>query len=249
VYVYVEFRDSVSSTFANTADNFLQEVVDTAQRQLRASRGTLPVGEPAVTWRGIDRSLRLVAHKNGRVVVIDRDSIRAATAPALLARAVDDVSNLFLFEWSADSTSDSVRFDIVFVRPTPDSAGHVGKPRPKREAIPVFSVLTPWERPVSVKPGRQSAPPYPYGPKREGYEATIVLRFLVDSTGHAVPSTMLDEWPKDKPRPTGHDLTAYQSFLEQTERAVEKTEFIPAMVGGCPVKQLVREPFVFKFRE
>jgi hypothetical protein len=49
----------------------------------------------------------------------------------------------------------------------------------------------------------------------DGYGATILLGFIVDTTGHAEPSTVHELWPKDKPRPTGRDLEAYKSFLEE----------------------------------
>lgn len=247
VSAYVDLRDSVSVVFAQTADNFMQDLVTTTQRQLGMTGNKLPVGEPAVNWRSNDKSLHLVAYKDGRIVVVDRDSIRTGTAAWLAARALDSMSTLGDLEWSADTARDSVRFDIAFVRPVLDSAGHVEMPRHRRAALPVFSVLAPWERRVAAKPG-QRAPRYPDEERHEGYEATILLQFIVDTTGHAEPSTVHDLWPKEKPRPTGHDLDAYQSFLDETKRALLEIEFYPAKIGGCSVKQLVQMPFNFVLR-
>ena len=53
---------------------------------------------------------------------------------------------------------------------------------------------------------------------------------------------------KEKARLTGRDLEAYQSFLDETERALVKIEFNPAEIGGCPVRQLVQMPFTFALR-
>ena len=84
--------------------------------------------------------------------------------------------------------------------------------------------------------------------RRSGYEATIVVNFIVDSTGHAVDSTIKELWPKDKPRLKGRDQFEYESFLESTKRAIPSLEFVPASIGGCPVRQLVQMPFVFSLR-
>ena len=247
VSAYVDLRDSVSADFAQTADNFMQDLVTTTQRQLGMTGNKLPVGEPAVNWRGEDKSLHLVAYKDGRIVVVDRDSIRLGTAAWLAARALDSMSTAGDLEWSADSARDSVRFDIAFVRPVLDSAGHAEMRKNRRAALPVFSVLAPWERQVAAKPG-QRAPRYPDEALHEGYEATILLQFIVDTTGRADVSSVRDLWPKEKARLTGRDLEAYQSFLDETERALVKIEFNPAEIGGCPVKQLVQMPFTFALR-
>ena len=150
----------MSAVFAMTADNFMQDLVTTTQRQLGMTGNKLPVGEPTVNWRGEDKSLHLVAYKDGRIVAVDRDSIRLGTAAWLAARALDSMSTAGDLEWSADSARDSVRFDIAFVRPVLDSAGHAEMRKNRRAALPVFSVLAPWERQVAAKPG-QHAPRYP----------------------------------------------------------------------------------------
>jgi hypothetical protein len=249
VYAYVDPQDSVSASFAQSADNFLQEVVNRTQHQLGASGDRLPVGEPAVNWRGVDVSLHLVAYKDGRILVMHRDSSNVvAAAASLVARALDSMSMPGQLEWeSADSARDSVRFDIAFVRPVIDSAGHVGMPGHKRAAVPVFSVLAPWEQHVEAKPG-QTPPSYPAGARLQGYEGTVLLSFVVDTTGRAVMSTVRDLWPEKKPRWTARDSSAYRSFLEETKQAIGRIEFVPARIGGCPERELVQMPFVYSFR-
>ena len=246
VYAHVHFDDKVSATFAHTGDNFLQELVDNVQRQLGAAAGRLPVGDPAVTWQVADEWLYLVAHKDGRILIVQRDSIKPASSAALFARALDSMSTIGQLDWSADSARDSVRFHITFTRPVVDSAGHVTKATTDGPAVPVFSILAPWQRQVKMKPD-QTTPQYPTGDARR-YKATIILNFMIDSTGHVLPSTIQDVWPDDKPRPTGRDSAAYQSFLEETERTVVNIEFYPAIIGGCQVKQLVQMPFEYRIR-
>lgn len=247
VYAYVDLQDSVSASFAQSADDFLQEIVDRTQHQLGASGNRLPAAEPAVNWRGVDVSLHLVAYKDGRIVAVHRDSVSGvAAAASLFARTLDSMSTRGMLDWSADSTRDSVRLDIAFVRPVFDSAGHVDMPSHKREAVPIFSVLAPWEQNAELKPG-QTPPRYPLAAQVHGYEGTVLLSFFVDSTGHAIMSTVHDLWPKEKPRWTGRDSSAYKSFLDETMRALGATEFVPSRIGGCPVRERVQMPFVYKF--
>ena len=242
VYVFVDLSDSVGSHFAASADNLLQDLVFRAHSLLGVTPEQLPEGEPRIDWRGTDASLHLTAFPDGRIV--SRDTT-AGTAAALMAQALAEASTIGLLDWAAESARDSVRFDITFVRPWLDSAGHVSQPTFKRRPLPLLSVRAPWERPVSPKPG--GAPPlYPEGARRSGYEATIVLKFIVDSTGHAVDSTIMDVWPAGTPRLHGQKLRMYEDFLESVKRAIPQLEFVPATIGGCPVNQLVRMPFIFQ---
>jgi len=245
VYAFVDLPDSVSSHFAATADNLLQELVLEAQTILGAAPGILPRGEPGIDWRGADGSLRVTAFRDGRVVPGDTVT---GTAAALMARALTKISTLGLLDWTADSARDSVRFEIAFVRPVLDSVGGVSKPTPRRTAIPLLSVRAPWERGVSQKPGR-AHPHYPEGARRAGYQATIVLSFIVDSTGHAVESTIKEVWPEGTPRLWGEKRSMYERFLEATKRTIPELEFRPAVIGGCPVNQLVRMPFIFTLEQ
>ena len=40
----------------------------------------------------------------------------------------------------------------------------------------------------------------------------------------------------------------YKDFLESTKRAISAFQFTPAAIGGFPVNQRVRMPFVFELR-
>jgi hypothetical protein len=86
----------------------------------------------------------------------------------------------------------------------------------------------------------------PEAARNEGYQATLIMKFLVDTTGRVVDSTVRDVWRKDKPRLTGHELYQYTRFLRATTSALHRMEFEPASIGGCKVKQLAEMPFVFE---
>jgi hypothetical protein len=242
VYATLDVPDSVSRPFAATADSFLQEIVIAAQKLLGARGDTLPEAEPTIDWRGLEGRLHLNAFRDGRIIASETPP--PAAAAALMARALKESGTPALLDWTAEPTRDSISFDVEFVRPLLDSAGHVFNPSVKRAALALFSVRTPWERQVSPKRGGPR-PRYPEEARAAGYEGNILLQFIVDSMGRAVDSTVKDLWPSGTPRLTGEKLSMYESFLESTKRAVRRMDFVPAIMGGCRVNQLVQMPFVF----
>jgi hypothetical protein len=243
VYAFVDLADSVSAVFASTADNFMQELVLKTEALLGAKSNVLPKGDGRIDWLGIEPALPLTAFRDGRIVARYQHQ-PVPTAAGLMATALDSISTVGMLEWSADSARDSIRFSIAFVRPVLDSGGHVTPMHLKRTGLPLLSILAPWQRGVSQKPG-SAKPHYPELARKENYEGTVILSFLVDTTGHAVDSTIKDVWPASKPRLRGTDLAQYDRFVWASTQAVRRMEFVPASIGGCNVKQLVQMPFVY----
>jgi TonB family protein len=88
------------------------------------------------------------------------------------------------------------------------------------------------ERPVMQAPGSK-VPRFPEILKSAGVEGKVLASFIVDTTGLAVPESF-------KVLKATHEL-----FAQAVRDAVPAMRFLPAQVGGRPVKQLVEEPFVF----
>lgn len=258
VYGVVDLTDSASTQFASSADNLLQLLADKLQATLGAKPNELPQGEPLLDWLRVDAPLHFVAYRDGRMVTrVELDSLlskvslpKVAAPPtiaSLFARTLDSMSTIGLFDWSADSARDSIRFDIDFVRPTLDSAGKVNQPTFRRTGLLLLSVMAPWEEPVRGAPGNR-APKYPEGARWQWYEGNVLLQFVVDTTGHPIASSIHDLWRKETPRLTGDKAEKYQEFVDNSTSAVKEMEFIPAKIGGCKVPQLVQMPFVFQLR-
>jgi hypothetical protein len=51
-----------------------------------------------------------------------------------------------------------------------------------------------------------------------------------------------DLWPPNVRRPTGRDLDAYTAFVAAARAAVVGARYRPAVVAGCPVRQVVELP-------
>jgi len=110
-------------------------------------------------------------------------------------------------------------------------------------AIPMFSMAMPRSQPVAIRrPGHLNYPP---SERSASIEGVIVLQFIVDSTGHVVYKSIKDTWPTNRPRLTGVSGAHYDAFLNAARLAASEARYDPAKVGGCPVKQVVEQPFTF----
>src|SRR3954470_5337272 len=60
--------DPVSPNAVASMDLLTQAVAEQARALLGAGAGQLPPGEPAITWRHLEHQLRVVAHRDGRLL-------------------------------------------------------------------------------------------------------------------------------------------------------------------------------------
>jgi hypothetical protein len=148
--------------------------------------------------------------------------------------------------WPDSLTGDSTSFRIALDRPTIDNAGTV-HPVKASLAVPVFSVRAPRGRQVLGRQGNR-APHYPEYLIKHGVEARLLMQFVVDTTGRPDMSTLRDVWPADEPRLTDTLGDYYRDFVVSTRASLAGFHFIPALIGTCPVRQVVRQPFTFAIK-
>lgn len=130
------------------------------------------------------------------------------------------------------------------------SRDRVVQPMEARFAVPVFSLPMPWTEPLRLR--RQPSIRFPQFPpesplRANRAEGTVILEFVVDSTGRVQAHTIEEQWPADRPRLTGDLAAHYEAFLDAARRGVARARFHPALIGGCPVQQLAQMPFVFRY--
>jgi hypothetical protein len=147
--------------------------------------------------------------------------------------------------WPAGASGDSLQFRLAFVRPTVTQDGTI-QPIEARFAVPVFTLPVPWEREVAVH--QMPTPRYPEASRSRGSEATIILRFVVDSTGRLKQGTARDQWPEGRPRPRGELAHLYRLFVRSAVESLADAQFVPALIGGCAVDRVANMPFVFGLR-
>ena len=76
-------------------------------------------------------------------------------------------------------------------------------------------------------------------------DGTLVLQFVVDTSGRADTTTVRDVWPADRPRLTSDPGEYYAAFMRTATEALRRARFYPAGIAGCRVRQLVQLPFTY----
>lgn len=232
---------------------FAEQTAARLRTELGAGPGQLPDVSERLPWQASSGRVEVVLYRDGRSRIAVGDPrivekgpiIESDTAgAALLARAASatvDADGPFF--WDERVEGDSLAFELAFA-----PSGDRSEP-PRRSYLPpvafsVFRHMLPAETPVALIPGSTTMR-YPAAAKRANFVGTVLMRFVVDSTGHVPPESIGDVWPTDKPRPTGRAAAAYAEFVEAARTALRTGRFRPATIGGCPVAQLVVQPFDF----
>ena len=96
----------------------------------------------------------------------------------------------------------------------------------------VYSILDVEES--AVRSSGSAAPVYPPELMKEGKEGGVFIRFIVDTTGRADPSSV--------------EVVRFSHvlFAQSVQQAVPLMLFTPAMVGGHRVRQAVEQNFEFR---
>ena len=253
VYLTANFADSAGSSLAlrSAIDLLTQSVAQVARALLGAEEGVLPAGESAITWRSLTADVVVVVHRPGAIawrlkppaVLSD---VRANDAGALLVgRALDTVrAREGAMAFPESFAADSLTWILALERATIDEQGEMRTPM-MRLGVPVFSVLAPAERQVGDARVRVQYPPRL---RNAGFMGRMLMEFLVDTSGRAIPSTIRDLFPAAHPPLAGEQRTAYDGFTRSIRLALESAKFTPARVGGCLVRQMVRQHFTFDLR-
>ena len=224
-----------------------------ARGLLGAPEGLLPPPDTIVNWQNLGRHLHLVGHRDGRITWSfpwdtpghrpKRDSIGEVTL-ALLGRATDAATAKGeRFAWPDSVDGDSIPFLIRFDYPELNEKGKL-EPMRGQYAAPLLEVRVPAMTPV--EPRRMGQVRYPEELRRAGVQGTLVMQFVVDTTGAPVERTVRDLWPDKRPRMTPDQFQWYNAFLREVKRGLSESEYRPARIGGCAVPQLVQQPFDFR---
>ena len=88
------------------------------------------------------------------------------------------------------------------------------------------------EKAAAPRPGNP-APVYPTALRAAQIEGTVLARFVVDSVGRAEPASI------DFPEAT------HAQFAEAVRQSLLRSRYLPAMLDGRPVRQLVEQRFAF----
>lgn len=252
----------LTSTYDDSADvaragvqssiDLLTQTVAQRARALLADSSALTPAERHITWRDLGREVSVTQAPDGALAWREADGpaddIRTGhAATMLLLRALDSLGahgEVFIPRDTLDR--DTLTFTLGFHAVAPlvaaDSA-HL----PFRVAFRLLTVPGPSERPVAPKRGTFLLQ-YPEQRRKDGYQAVVVARYVVDADGrlrqnsfHAIP-------PRGQAARGFGVGSIYNDFAEAVRRALAGAQFFPARIGDCAVPQLVRQEFTFNLR-
>jgi TonB family protein len=102
---------------------------------------------------------------------------------------------------------------------------------------PVARVILPQflATPVSIRPDSRVVAPYPESARQANREGSVLVSFVVTESGTADLGSV--EVHRGEPE-----------FVTSVMIALSRTRYTPAMVGGCPVRMVVAQPFEFRLQ-
>ncbi|MHB1224186.1 MAG: energy transducer TonB [Gemmatimonadaceae bacterium] len=252
VYLLATVRDSATGVILPGADILTDVVARRVREMLGAAPTVLPMGEPVVGWRDVDRDVVVTVSRDGDFSwrASDDESTPEPAASTSVSPAAELVMRALAaahaagerLPWPAGADGERLEFSLELSHGQPTREGAIVPPS-LRVSIPVFSLAVPWSSPVAVtRPPRIG---YPDDLARMGISGTIILEYMVGTDGRVDTETLHDVWRSPEPYPRGEMGHAYRGFIATVKRALPAARFEPARLGGCAVRQLVQQPFVF----
>jgi hypothetical protein len=250
VFLEATLQDSSSRAILPAADLFAQSVAFRMRELLAAADSKLPDADSTVGWQTLWGEA-IVTARPGAVVTwrIPDWSARADTMPRsslrLLQTAMKDVvvngESIVL----PDGSQAPVSFGLSFVHPRVTRDGKI-IPVKARQAIPVFTLLVPWEKSVELTKSPDIL--YPDVLRSLSMIGSVRLAFAVDKSGRVDMDTVKEVWPSEYARPKSEFRSGYEIFTRAVKRALPSARFSPAIIGGCVMKQMVEQTFDFKMK-
>jgi hypothetical protein len=134
----------------------------------------------------------------------------------------------------------------------------VSAPMSPDSAAVLFTIHVPvwhqWTYPAPDPAHHNPAPAYPTELQQAGYEGSLVIEFVVNGDGSVEPSTVRLAWSKFNAPPsgtywaTGAGGVRLADFITAVMTSFKSARFLPGTVGGCAVRELTAQPYVFKMR-
>lgn len=244
-YLGLLAADSLAPPLREQVENFTATLDDAIRHALGASGDELP--QVRVTSGGFGPStVSLIVRHDGSFTWTATDSApTSAITRLLLVNALDATRKSGeTILWPDGVPGDSARVRLHMGMWGINKGQLVGD-EPLPRALPVFATRILSEKPAAPK--HSVTPTFPDTNRRAGWMGIIRMQFVVDTTGHAVDSTVKAIWPGHGPDLTGSERDAYDAFVRAVERAIRLSTYYPAEVAGCKVNQIVQREFDFNF--
>lgn len=256
VFVYGEVADTLDRDARPVVDLAAQAVAryvrvivwgSAARAAHEDSAGHLAPADSLLPSGALEGGVRVVARRGGTLTwspTIPRFANGTAgdtAAARLLGRAIAIARDSSDFFVSDDLIrGDSLVFDLKHVHQSVTGRDRVLGTIRVRNPAPVFTLPVLWVQAATVVPGT-IRPNYPSEMQMRGFEGRVVLDFVIDSAGRADPATVRDLHPEVLAALAPELRDAYRQFVRVSRDAILRARFVPAMGGGCPVRQRVQQ--------
>jgi len=188
--------------------------VNTAELLHRASRGA-----PGTVARAVKKAVRLLVPDMSRLQVVTDASLAALAKLPPVPMETDLTSRITSeSDFGEVDTGKLVNASSMWALTHPGKNGAYGQDAVERIAWPHRD---------------NPRPRYPDELQRAGIEGTLLVQFVVDSTGRVDEKTLI--FPND----------AQPGFLRAVRDALLRSRFFPAELAGMRVRQLVQQQFSF----
>ena len=224
-----------------------QDVSEEMLALLGGGPSNLPLVDPKLTPLSVPAELIVIEHPDGSATRKAFSRFGDTSATALLVRAFDAAraKSEGIIVWPDGYRADSVIVRLLLLPGILPVRGRIVPPRAKRLQFGVFRVLQPFKSPALAKPA-QPAPRYPPELESHRVEGSVLLQFVIDTSGKAVPSTIRDLHPANDSELNGLLGQEHMAFARSLAAAVIIWRFEPAHIGPCTVRQIVQLPVKFE---
>jgi hypothetical protein len=240
--------DNRGKVMLPSADILAQTVAFRIRSMMGGSEERIPDADTLlVSPLGVYGAIRVTATPDGKFTwrgSTTAPSDLSRSAIRLVVRALEQLSTEGeMVMWPEGAGQDPVTFGLVVVRPKVNRDG-VESAVKARQPVPIFMIEIPWEKPVELT--KKPRIFYPNKSRANRMMGGVEIEYIVDQDGKVVPGSFTEVWPADRPKLSASDMEYYRAFLRAVERGFPTAEFSPAIIGGCPVKQKVKQIINFE---
>jgi outer membrane biosynthesis protein TonB len=168
-------------------------------------------------------------------------------AAALLAQALGDARGAGAGVPDAAVRGDSLPFELRLAHPEVRGRTRVWGSVPARGASGVFSLAVPWRDHAQITDSHIDLR-YPAAAQRRGRQGALLLEFVVGADGRVEDATVRASAPPASALAPGVPAVGPEDpdgFAAAARRAVVGARWLPAFVGGCPVRERIALPLAF----
>ena len=247
VFLHAFMPEHPDSPLKPQADLLAQDVANEFRQLLGAAGSTVPNADTNFVWYSVPAQLTLMSHRNGDLIARPIGTGGDSAATLMLVRAFEAARARggALVGYPGGFVDDSAPVYLALWPDYVGSAPEMVPPGATMRKFAVFNLTEPEESPALPLPN-QRPPRYPSENEQSRVEGSVLMEFVVDTTGRADRATIHELWPLGTPPLHGYGTDAHEAFVQSVTTWLREFRFSPMRIGECAVKQRVQLPLEFR---